>query len=89
MQSPEAARAARAYRRRRSGLRVFHIEVDEVLIGDMLVTAKMLDPQQIDDHAAITAALERLIELFCKETPSSALFNKSPELTPILKQQRR
>lgn len=67
MQSPEAVRAARAYRRRRSGLRVFHIEVDEALVSDMLVTAKLLDPQQADDHAAITTALERLIELFAKE----------------------
>jgi hypothetical protein len=36
----------------------------------MLVAAKLLDLRQIDDHAAITVALERLVELFSKETPS-------------------
>jgi hypothetical protein len=65
--SATATRVARAYQRRRGGLRCFQIEVDEVAAVDMLVAAKLLDPRQVDDHCAICVALERLVELFAKE----------------------
>jgi hypothetical protein len=65
--SATATRVARAYQRRRGGLRCFQIEVDEVATVDMLISAKLLDPRQVDDNAAITVALERLVEIFCKD----------------------
>ena len=67
MSNVSAIRVARHRERRRGGLRCFQIEVDEVAATDMLVAAKLLHPRQIDDHAAITVALERLVELFAKE----------------------
>jgi hypothetical protein len=69
VQSPDAVRAAKAYRRRKAGLRVFHIEADEISLADMLVTAKILDPEKVDDPAAIAVALQKMIALLCKETP--------------------
>lgn len=70
MPNVSAIRVARHRERRRGGLRCFQIEVDEVATVDMLVSAKLLDLRQVDDHAAITVALERLVELFSKETSS-------------------
>ena len=62
-----AMRVQRHRERRRGGLKCFQIEVDEVATVDMLVIAKLLHPEQADDDGAITAALERLIEIFCQE----------------------
>ena len=69
MLNANAIRVQRHRERRRGGLKCFQIEVDEVATIDMLVIAKLLQPEQVDDDGAITAALERLIELFAKERP--------------------
>ena len=67
LQSPEAVRAERAYRRRRAGLVVLPIEVDVVALADVLVEARLLDPNMADDRTALAKAATRLIEIFCKE----------------------
>jgi hypothetical protein len=66
--SANALRVSRAKQRRRSGLRVFHIEADEISVADMLVTAKILDPEKVDDPAAVASALQKMIGLLCRET---------------------
>ena len=67
MLNATAIRVQRHRERRRGGLRCFQIEVDEIATVDMLVAAKLLYPEQVDDDGAITAALERLVELLAKE----------------------
>ena len=67
MQSPEAVRAAKAYRRRRSGLVVLPIEADVVALADVLIEARLLDPNMADDRTALAEATARLIEIFCKD----------------------
>ena len=67
LQSPEAIRAERAYRRRRAGLVVLPIEVDVVALADVLIEARLLDPNMADDRTALARATTRLLEIFCKE----------------------
>lgn len=67
MQSPEAVRAMKAYQRRKAGVVVLPIEVDVTALADVLIAARMLDPNMADDRAALAKATARLIEIFCKE----------------------
>jgi hypothetical protein len=62
-----AIRVSRAYQRRRSGLVVLPIEVDAVALADVLIEAKLLDPNMADDRTALAQATTRLIEIFCKD----------------------
>ena len=67
LQSPAAVRAAKAYQRRKAGLVVLPIEVDLVALADVLIEARLLDPNMVDDRTALAKATTRLIEIFCKE----------------------
>ena len=67
LQSPEAVRAERAYRRRRAGLVVLSIEVDVVALADVLIEARLLDPNMADNRTVLAKATTRLLEIFCKE----------------------
>jgi hypothetical protein len=67
LQSPDAVRAAKAYQRRKAGLVVLPIEVDLVALADVLIEARLLDPNMVDDRTALAKATTRLIEIFCKE----------------------
>lgn len=62
-QTPEAIRAERAYRRRRAGLVVLPIEVDVVALADVLIEARLLDPNMADDRVALARATTRLLEI--------------------------
>lgn len=67
LQSPDARRAALAYRRRRAGLVVLSVEVREAALADALIADLLLDPNSADNKAAITKALARMIELYSME----------------------
>lgn len=62
-----AIRVSRAYQRRRSGVVVLSVEVRETALADALVADLLLDPNNADNKAAITKALERMIELYVVE----------------------
>ncbi len=62
-----AIRMRRARLRRRSGLVVLPIEADPITLADMLIEARLLDPNMADDRTALANATTRLIEIFCKE----------------------
>ena len=66
-QTQGAIRFRRHYQRRRSGRCVLAIEVDPVALADALVADLLLDPNNADNKAAITKALERMIELYLLE----------------------
>ncbi len=66
-QTQGAIRFRRHYQRRRSGLVVLPIEVDPVLLADVLIEARLLDPNMADDRTALAKATARLIEIFSKE----------------------
>jgi hypothetical protein len=52
----------RAHReRRRNGVAVLPVEVDEAALADVLVAARLLDPNKTDDRAAVVEALQKLI----------------------------
>ncbi len=61
MRTPNAIRLQRAYHRRKSGLVVLPVEVDETALVTVLVRAGMLDPNRTDDRQAVVAALQKLI----------------------------
>jgi hypothetical protein len=65
--SANALRVSRAHQRRRAGLVVLPIEVDAVALADVLIEAKLLDPNLADDRAALAKATTKLIEIFCRE----------------------
>jgi hypothetical protein len=67
MQSADAVRAAKAYRRRKAGLVVLPIEVDLVALVDVLIEARLIDPNMVDDRTTLAEATTRLIEIFCKD----------------------
>lgn len=67
LQSPDAVRAARAYRRRRSGLAVFSFEGDEVEVKESLIEAGFLDRADRENREAISKALTRWFDTIKKE----------------------
>lgn len=53
--------------RRRAGLVVLPIEADPIALADVLIEARLIDPNMADDRTALAKATTRLIEIFCKE----------------------
>jgi hypothetical protein len=53
--------------RQRTGKILLTIEVDEVLLVEALIEARLLYRHLADDHRAITRALEKAVAAFCKE----------------------
>jgi hypothetical protein len=72
LQSPEAVRAMKAYRRRRAGLVVLPIEVDAVALADVLIEVRLLDPNMADDRTGQTPT-----------TPHNVTTPHFPYLTPL------
>ena len=62
-----AQRVARFRDRRRSGLAVLPVEVDQVNLVEALKVAGLLDPSKEEDREAIKAALTRAVEIFVME----------------------
>jgi len=61
----------RAYRRRmRAGRTLVTIEIDEVLLIDGLVEARLLEPSLSDSKHAIDKAASRFVEIILKEKQS-------------------
>ena len=67
LQSPEAVRSMKAYRRRRAGLVVLPTEADPIALADALIEARLLDPNMADDRTALAKATTRLLDIFCRE----------------------
>jgi hypothetical protein len=65
--SANAIRVSPAYQRRRAGVVVLPIEVDAVALADVLIEARLIDPNMVDDRRALATATGRLIEIFCKD----------------------
>lgn len=65
--SQDAIRARRAYQRRRAGLIVLPIAVDQTALVEALIEARLLDPNRADDRTALTQATARFLEICCKE----------------------
>ena len=58
-----SAERKRQYRQRRArGLRVFHIEADEVALGEALVHHGLLHPADIEDPRLVEKALAVVID---------------------------
>lgn len=55
------ARVHRHRERQRSGVRVFAIAVDEILLVERLIEVRLLQPAQRDDQAAIAEAASRFL----------------------------
>jgi hypothetical protein len=53
--------------RQRTGKILLTIEVDEVLLVEALIEARLLYRHLADDRGAITRALEQAVAAFCKE----------------------
>ena len=62
-----AVRMRRRRQRRREGLAVLPVEVDVIALADVLIEAKLLDPNLTDDRTALAKATTQLIEIFCRE----------------------
>ena len=67
MQSAEAVRAERAYRRRKAGLVVVPTEIDEIATIEFLIDTRFLQPCDRDDRAEVGKALGHLIDKIVKE----------------------
>jgi hypothetical protein len=66
-QSSAAQRFHCARERRRSGLAVLFVTVDEIEVTDFLITTRFLKPCDLDDKQAVSAALSALIDKIVKE----------------------
>jgi hypothetical protein len=62
-----AARQARTRRRRRLGLRVYRVELDEVAAEQMLADTGFLSELGTDNPASVEAALRALLEMLASE----------------------
>ena len=63
-----AAARMRQYRaRQKAGRTVLFVEVDEVLLINGLIEARLLAAEQSDDREAIRAATAQALRLFCGE----------------------
>src|SRR5262245_18862654 len=61
------ARYTRAWRERaRNGRILLRLEVDEAELAIALTGAGLLNPNHADDRAALTAAAERALAIFCE-----------------------
>jgi hypothetical protein len=67
MPSSSAVRVARFRERQRANRIVLTIELDEIEHVAVLIEARQLDPNQQDDHEAITEATQRFLQVFQKE----------------------
>ena len=63
--SPGATYTRRWRARRRTGRVLLHVELDEAELVIGLTNRGLLDPLRADDPAALTAAAQRALELFC------------------------
>jgi hypothetical protein len=61
MQTPNAARVQRHYKRRQLGLAVFRIELDEGRLVEEMIVSGFLRPGDVDDRAAVAKALQQAV----------------------------
>ena len=76
--SPAAVRLRRHRERVRLGKIMLLIEADEIGLIEQLMAAGFLSPAHMDDRAAVTAALQRVVDLWAQgdtryDTPFSDL----------------
>src|SRR5215475_7130113 len=65
---PKADIRNRANRERlKAGRVIFAVEADHVAVAEALVAATLLQPALVDDHDAITRAVERLLQIFSED----------------------
>ena len=60
-------RLQRHRQRRREGLAVVSVEIDEAVVTDFLIDSKSLNPTEADDRQAVARALSDLIDKIAKE----------------------
>jgi hypothetical protein len=63
MQTANAIRVQRCYRRQLAGRGVLSIEVDLDALAADLIADELLDPSQADDRDALAKALERAVAI--------------------------
>jgi hypothetical protein len=63
-----AERVRKCRARQRAGRVVLCVEADEMPLIEALIVAKLLEPTQADDPAAVVRGVTRLIEVFSQGT---------------------
>ncbi|MGO8218876.1 hypothetical protein ACC746_31295 [Rhizobium ruizarguesonis] len=59
-------RQRRYRKRRKSGLRVVRLEVDDVALSVVLEALNFLDPQEADDEQAVERGLNDMVRALCQ-----------------------
>jgi hypothetical protein len=59
-------RQRRYRKRRKSGLRVVRLEVDDVALSVVLEALNFLDPQEADDEQAVERGLNDMVQVLCQ-----------------------
>ena len=65
--SPSALRHRKFSARRKEGLIVVPVQVDEFAVTDFLVSARFLKSSDVDDRAQVSNALAEMIDRIIKE----------------------
>ena len=63
----QPTRLQRHRQRRREGLAVVPVEIDEITVTDFLVASRFLKSTEADDRQAVSRALSDLVDKIAKE----------------------
>ncbi|MBB4390072.1 hypothetical protein GGE61_006438 [Rhizobium leguminosarum] len=72
MGAPSKERQRRYRERRKSGLRVVRLVVDDVALSVVLEALHFLDPQDVDDEQAVERGLNDMVQVLCQGLASDA-----------------